>query len=132
VRRLAILLLGLLLGLVAGCSEEEESQAERESTTTAAPAAGKGDAQREVEVDITAGGLEPASAKVTTVGRIIFENNDSEAHTIVAPAGDEFVVESGETFNFKNEGCCAATFTDKDTGTEFEITVPRAATGLYD
>jgi hypothetical protein len=59
-----------------------------------------------------------------TVGQEInFNNKNSKPHTIIVPAGHEQVVEAGETFNFNNKGCCAATFTDKETGAEFEVTV---------
>jgi plastocyanin len=79
--------------------------------------------QRAIDVEITADGFDPVSAE-TTVGRPIeFTNNDSTPHTIVVPDGQEQLVESSETFTYSGEGCCAATFTDKETGAEFEITV---------
>ena len=127
----AFLTLVALTFIVAACGADDESPAEIDSGTPGVTQS-DGGAQSRVEVEITADGFNPASAKVTTVGRIIFSNTDSKAHTIVVPAGHEQAVEAGETFNFKNEGCCAATFTDRETGAEFKITVPREATGLYD
>jgi plastocyanin len=84
---------------------------------------GEPPAQAAIEVEITADGFNPASAEVTVGQEINFNNNDSKPHKIMVPAGHEQVVEAGETFNFKAEGCCAATFTDKETGDEFEVTV---------
>jgi plastocyanin len=126
-----LLTLIALVIIAAACGGDDKPPAELDPNKTAA-ATDDGGAPRVVEVAITADGFNPASAKVTPVGRIIFNNNDSKPHTIVVPAGEEHVVKGGETFNFKNEGCCAATFSDKETRAKFKITVPEEATGLSD
>ena len=89
----------------------------------AAACSGDGEPSAVTEVEITADGFDPASAEVTVGQEINFNNNDAKPHTIIVPAGDERVVEAGATFNFKVAGCCAATFTDKETGAEFAVTV---------
>jgi plastocyanin len=76
-----------------------------------------------VDVEITAEGFDPASAETTVGQPIEFTNDDSAPHTIVIPDGQEQLVEAGETFTYTGEGCCAATFTDRETGAEFEIAV---------
>jgi plastocyanin len=131
-RRFVVFLALVALAFVAtACGDDGQPS---ESTVPATPSATQNDgaAQSTIEVEITADGFNPPSAKVTPRPEINFNNNDSKPHTIVVPAGHEQVVKAGETFTYKEEGCCAATFTDKETGAEFEITVPREATGLYD
>ncbi len=82
-----------------------------------------GAAQAAIEIEITADGFNLAWAEVTVGQEINFNNNDSKPHTITGTEGTEQVVKAGETFNFKIDGCCGATFTDKETGGEFEVTV---------
>jgi plastocyanin len=110
----AFLTLVALAFIAAACSGDGEPPGATQND---------GAAQAAIEVEITADGFNPASAEVTVGQEINFNNNDSKPHTIIVPAGHEQVVEAGETFNFKDEGCCAATFTDKETGAEFEVTV---------
>jgi plastocyanin len=118
----AFLMLVALAFIAAACSGDGEPTAK---TDPGNPSATQNDgaAQAAIEVEITADGFNPASAEVTVGQGINFNNNDSKPHTIIVPAGDEHVVEAGETFNFNDEGCCAATFTDKETGAEFKVTV---------
>ncbi len=89
----------------------------------AAQVGGAAPARRPIEVEITADGFNQDSAKVTLGQGIDFNNNDSKPHTITPPDGHEQVVETGETFKYRYEGCCAATFTDEETGGKFKMTV---------
>jgi plastocyanin len=120
-RRFAAFLALVALAFIAGaCSGDGEPSG---ATEPSAATQNDGAAQAAIDVEITADGFNPASAEVTVGQGINFNNSDSKPHTIIVPAGDEHVVEAGETFNFNEEGCCAATFTDKETGAEFEVTV---------
>lgn len=132
IRRFAALTLIALAFVATACSDDDQPPG---STDPANPGASQNDetaqtgggaaaTQRPISVDVTANGFRPPPTQVTQGQEINFRNTDSEPHTIVGPAGRQEVVEGGETFTYKVHGCCGATFTYKETGAKFKITIP--------
>jgi plastocyanin len=130
-RRFATFLTLLALVFTAACEGDGEPSAKIDTGNVGATGATQNDAgvaqtsvsAAPIEVEITADGFDPASAETIVGQELNFNNNDSKRHTIIVPAGDEHAVKAGETFTYKIEGCCGATFTDKETGAKFGITV---------
>ncbi len=124
-RRFAALLTLLALAFIpVACGGDDEPAAKTDPSNTTTQ---DEPAKRPIEVVITADGFNPAAAEVLApIGDpgIRFNNNDSKPHTIKFPDGQEQLVKAGATFHYfrEDEGCCAATFTDKGTGAKFQIT----------
>jgi plastocyanin len=136
-RRFVALTLIALAFVATACADDDQPSGSTpanpgasQNGETAQASGGAAATQGPIEVGVTANGFDPVSAKVTVGQDINFNNTDSKPHTIEVPSGREQVVAAGETFTYKVEGCCGATFTDKETGAEFEITVSREAAGL--